>query len=129
MSRSNYLVALVPLMPLCCSTSQLRKLYPGHTVVASQAGATNILAYPAAYVQSLRPDLMVSESVFVPFARRMGTPGVLVERVKYGCFDVVWEVRRVSVSAWTLNEFLPEIYLQTLRRKSRFLSICVPIRC
>ena len=35
---------------------------------------------------------MVSESIFVPFARRMGTPGVVVEQVTYGCFHVVWEV-------------------------------------
>ena len=77
---------------LCCSTSTLRNLYPGHTVVASQAGVASILGYPAAYVQSLRPDLMVSESIFVPFARRIGTPGVLVELVSYGCFHVVWEV-------------------------------------
>jgi len=74
------------------STSTLRKLYPGHTIVASDAGSANILSYPAAYVQSLRPDLMISESVFVPFARRMGTPGALVELVSYGCFHVVWEV-------------------------------------
>ena len=85
----------ISLNSLYCSTSELRKLHPGHTVVASQTGGTDILSYPGAYVQSLRPDLMVSESIFVPFARRMGAPGVLVERVAYGCFYVVWEVRRL----------------------------------
>lgn len=91
-SRTYYPVVLTSLSSLYCRTSELRKLYPGHTVVASQTWTTNILGYPAAYIQSLRPDLMVSESIFVPFARRMGTPGALVERVSYGCFHVVWEV-------------------------------------
>lgn len=91
-SGSYRLVARMPLNSLVCSVSSLRSLYPGHTVVASQAGNASILGYPVAYVQSLRPDLMVSESVFVPFARRMGTPGVLVERVTYGCFHVLWQV-------------------------------------
>lgn len=35
---------------------------------------------------------MVSENIFVPFARRMGAPGALVERVSYGCFQVAWAV-------------------------------------
>ncbi|KAF9780226.1 P-loop containing nucleoside triphosphate hydrolase protein [Thelephora terrestris] len=77
--------------PFIFATNQLRKLYPGHTVVASQSGVASILGFPAAYVQSLRPDLMISENIFVPFARRMGTPGALVERVSYGCFQVAWE--------------------------------------
>ena len=114
-----YLVALMSLNPLRCSVSSLRSIYPGHTVVASQSGRASILSYPAAYVQSLRPDLMVSESVFVPFARRMGTPGVLVEQVTYGCFHVVWEVRRMFASVKILTDFSPEIHLQTLCHKGR----------
>jgi len=97
-------------------------LYPGHTVVASLAGATNILSYPGAYVQSLRPDLMVSESIFVPFARRMGAPGALVERVTYGCFHVTWEVCKAPTSPRTLNKSPPEIRLQTLYRKGGLLK-------
>jgi len=77
--------------PFIFATTQLRKLYPGHAVVASQTSVASILGYPAAYVQSLRPDLMVSQNIFVPFARRMGTPGTLVEEVSYGCFHVSWE--------------------------------------
>ncbi|KAF9651126.1 P-loop containing nucleoside triphosphate hydrolase protein [Thelephora ganbajun] len=77
--------------PLVYAISELRKLYPGYTVVASPTGTTSVLGYPAAHVQSLRPDLMISESIFVPFARRMGTPGALAERVTYGCFQVVWQ--------------------------------------
>lgn len=91
-SRPWCINAFTSISLLYCRTSKLRELYPGHTVIASQPSNGSILQYPAAYVQSLRPDLMVSESVFVPFARKMGTPGVLVNWVSYGCFHVVWEV-------------------------------------
>lgn len=97
----------------------MRKLYPGHTVVASQTGVASILGYPAAYVQSLRPDLIVSQSIFIPFARRMGTPGTLVEAVSYGCFQVSWEVGSIFNGAKMLTNSPPEICLQTLYRYSR----------
>ena len=108
-SESCCALAPMQLNSLYCRTSQLRNLYPGHTVVTSQAGTANILGYPTAYVQSLRPDLMVSESVFVPFARRIGTPGALVERVSYGCFYVVWEVGSVSTNLRRLTQSFQEI--------------------
>lgn len=93
----------------------MRKLYPGHTVVASQTAAASILDYPAAYVQSLRPDLMISQNIFVPFARRMGTPGILVEAVSYGCFQVSWEVRSIFTDAkrWLnlLQKYLFKLFI------------------
>ena len=60
---------------------------------------------------------MVSESIFVPFARRMGAPGALVEQVAYGCFHVTWEVRKASADPRTVTEFPPEIRVQALHRK------------
>ena len=47
---------------------------------------------------------MVSESIFVPFARRIGAPGALVERVTYGCFQVVWEVWSATAYVRALNK-------------------------
>ena len=114
-----HLVVLVSLNSPDSSTNQLRKLYPGHSVVASQTGVASVLGYPAAYVQSLRPDLIISQNIFVPFARRMGTPGVLVEDVSYGCFQVSWEVRRMFTDVKILTKLPPEIHLQALYRSSR----------
>jgi hypothetical protein len=99
---------------LDCRTTQLRKLYPGHTVVASQTGVANILGYPAANVQSLRPDLVVSQNIFIPFARRMGAPGTLVEDVAYGCFHATWEVRSMFTGVVILTNSPLEIRLQAL---------------
>jgi hypothetical protein len=128
-SGLRYILALMSLNSLLnCRTSKLRELYPGHSVVTSMMGGPSILEYPAAYVQSLRPDLMVSECVFVPYARRTGTPGALVEQVSYGCFYVVWEVWSTSAGLRTLTELPSEIHFQTLCRNSRLPRGSIIIR-
>lgn len=64
---------------------------------------------------------MVSESIFVPFARRMGAPGALVERVSYGCFHVVWEVRSCpqtsDLSLILLKKYTFKLFIAKVRSR------------
>ena len=75
------------------SANALRKLYPGHSVVLTQGYGMNILGFPAASVTPFERTKLVTNFVFIPLARSLGIPGVLVDQVEYGAFDVSWNVR------------------------------------
>lgn len=75
------------------SANALRKLYPGHSVVLTQGYGMNILGFPAASVTPFERTKLVTNLVFIPLARSLGIPGVLVDQVEYGAFDVSWNVR------------------------------------
>ncbi|EJU03011.1 P-loop containing nucleoside triphosphate hydrolase protein [Dacryopinax primogenitus] len=69
---------------------ELRRIYPRHTIVPS--AHINILGYPHAMFRPLNPDQMITNTFFVPLARRASdTPGIVMEQVTYGTFMVAWD--------------------------------------
>lgn len=78
----------------------LRKLYPNHTLAMSSDYGLNILAFPEAYAKPLSPSEHVTNLVFIPLARRLGSvPGVLGDNVEFGGFSVAWKVGPCSALA------------------------------
>lgn len=76
----------------------LRKLYPNHALVMSSDHRLNILGFPAVYARPLSPSEQVSNLVFIPLARRLGSvPGVLADNVEFGGFSVAWKARPYSI--------------------------------
>lgn len=56
----------------------------------------NILGFPGASVIPVEKSPLVTNLVFVPLARSLGTvPGVLVDSVQYGAFKITWKVSNV----------------------------------
>lgn len=54
----------------------------------------NPLNYPGASATPLEKTPLVTNLVFIPFARSVGSlPGFLAEQVHYGAFNYTWEVR------------------------------------
>ena len=72
----------------------MRKLYPDHSIVAAYDGNINILGFPGAFAQPLSPADIISTVHFVPLARRLSRiPGVLVDSISFGAFNLAWDVR------------------------------------
>ncbi|THH11720.1 hypothetical protein EW145_g459 [Phellinidium pouzarii] len=67
----------------------LRKLYPKHSLVMSQDYNLNILGYPGAVSIPIKPDEVITNSVFQPVGR--GTAGMLLSSVEFGCFMTAWD--------------------------------------
>ncbi|KAI5124956.1 hypothetical protein M0805_007383 [Coniferiporia weirii] len=67
----------------------LRKLYPDHSLVMSQDYSLNILGYPGAVTVPLKPDELITNSLFLPAGR--GATGVLLNSVEFGCFRTAWD--------------------------------------
>jgi transitional endoplasmic reticulum ATPase len=72
------------------SAEALRSLYPNHSLVMTQ---TNLLGFPEVQVAPLEKTPLITNLLFVPVARSLGTvPGVLVDQVKFGAFQLTWKV-------------------------------------
>lgn len=70
---------------------ELKKLYPGHSVVMSTDYGINLLGFPSAAFRAMVPDELITQVQFQPFARRLGqVPGVLVDGIRFGSFHVSW---------------------------------------
>jgi hypothetical protein len=78
--------------PTIFGANALRKLYPNHALVMSSDYGLNILGFPAVYARPLSPSEQVSNLVFIPLARRLGSvPGILADNVEFGGFSVAWK--------------------------------------
>ncbi|KXN89597.1 hypothetical protein AN958_05464 [Leucoagaricus sp. SymC.cos] len=78
--------------PGLIGSHRLRTLYPKHSLVSTQAYDLNILSYPGLTATPLPNSSLITNVVFVPFARSLhGVPGVLIDQVKVGAFQVVWK--------------------------------------
>lgn len=76
------------------SADALRRLYPGHSVVLSTDFNMNILNHPEVVTIPVEQTPLVTNTVFVPVARGIGTiPGILVDHVQFGVFKASWNVR------------------------------------
>jgi len=54
----------------------------------------NLTSFPGASTLPLSPSELVTNVLFVPIARRLGSvPGVLLDNVVFGGFKVAWNVR------------------------------------
>ena len=75
-----------------CSIRKLREVYPKASIVPFTWGI-DLFGFPKAYLQPISPPELVTNAVYIPLARRMGeTAGVLVNSVRFGAFNVAWEV-------------------------------------
>ncbi|KAI0824726.1 P-loop containing nucleoside triphosphate hydrolase protein [Trametes gibbosa] len=71
---------------------QLRKLYPGYSVVGFNDWSVNILGFPGALARPVSPPDLITSVYFIPLARRLSQiPGVLVDQISYGAFQVAWD--------------------------------------
>ena len=52
----------------------------------------SLLSYPPAYVLPLSPNEMVINTNFFALSRKGPIPGVLLDGVYYGAFQLVWQV-------------------------------------
>ena len=53
----------------------------------------NLTNFPGASAVPLSPSELVTNVFFVPIARRLGpTPGVILDNVVFGGFNVAWDV-------------------------------------
>ena len=53
----------------------------------------NLFGFPGVQVTPLEKTPLITNLVFVPVARSLGTvPGVLVDQVNFGAFQLIWKV-------------------------------------
>ncbi|KAF8914171.1 P-loop containing nucleoside triphosphate hydrolase protein [Gymnopilus junonius] len=79
-------------IPAVTGAEALRRLYPNHSLVLTQGRGMSILGFPGASVTPVETSTLVTNLVFIPLARSLGTvPGVLVDSVQYGAFKVTWK--------------------------------------
>lgn len=72
------------------SAEALRSLYPNHSLVMTR---TNPLGFPEVQAVPLEKTPLITNLLFVPVARSLGTvPGVLVDQVNFGAFQLTWKV-------------------------------------
>ena len=59
----------------------------------TQGYGIRLLEFPGAQVTPLEKTPLITNLVFIPLARSLGTvPGVLVDQVNFGAFQLTWEV-------------------------------------
>ena len=80
----------------------------------------NLLAFPGAYAVPLETTPLITNVVFRPLARRLGsTPGVLVDQVHFGSFRLAWDVGLfsfISCFGTDVNDSMTEIRIYGLYR-------------
>ena len=75
------------------SAEALRSLYPNHSLVMTQGYGINLLGFPEVQIIPLEKAPSITNLSFVPVARSLGTvPGVLVDQVNFGAFQLTWKV-------------------------------------
>jgi hypothetical protein len=84
----------------CIRSDTLHKLHPGCSVVISES---SLFDFPDVVIQPIVPENIITTSFFVPFARRLGASGVLIDLVSYGAFRVAWDVSRSYCGAVGCN--------------------------
>lgn len=70
----------------------LRKLYPKHSLVMSQDYNFNVFGFPGAVTMPLKPDELITNTMFIPLARSMGASGILTNSIEFGAFTTAWDV-------------------------------------
>ncbi|KDR83952.1 hypothetical protein GALMADRAFT_219779 [Galerina marginata CBS 339.88] len=79
-------------IPTITGADALRRLHPNHSLVCTQGWGMNILGFPGASITPLKKNPLVTNLVFVPLARSLGSvPGVLVDQVQFGSFKASWK--------------------------------------
>jgi transitional endoplasmic reticulum ATPase len=51
-----------------------------------------LLGFPGALIQPLETSDMITNTLFIPQARRSGMPGVLLDQVEFAGFRMAWDV-------------------------------------
>ncbi|KDQ64302.1 hypothetical protein JAAARDRAFT_683411 [Jaapia argillacea MUCL 33604] len=68
-----------------------------------------VLSFPGAYVRPVAPSELITNTLFVPLARRAGAmPGILVDQVEFGSFHVAYDKYDFIVYAikWVSGMFM-----------------------
>ena len=59
----------------------------------TQGYGINLLGFPGVQVTPLEKTPLITNLSFLPIARSLGTvPGVLVDQVNFGAFQLTWKV-------------------------------------
>ncbi|KIM46377.1 hypothetical protein M413DRAFT_441472 [Hebeloma cylindrosporum] len=79
-------------VPSITGADALRRIYPNHSLVLTQSWGMDILGFPGASVTPLEKTPLITNLVFIPLARSLGSvPGVLVDQVQFGAFKIIWQ--------------------------------------
>ena len=73
------------------SKNLLAKHYPKHSIVAANPFAFRILGFPEAMIQPIPGSELDTVVSFIPFARRSGEGGALIQDIRFGGFNVAWK--------------------------------------
>lgn len=74
------------------SVDKLRKLYPKHAVVVTDAYDANILGLPGLSLEPLDLAPPISQPIYIPLPRSKDIPGFLVNSIIFGAFHAKWLV-------------------------------------
>ena len=72
---------------------KLREIHPKASIVPFGYGI-DLFGFPNAIIQPISPPELITNAIYIPSARRMGeNAGTLVNSVRFGGFNVAWQVR------------------------------------
>jgi hypothetical protein len=74
------------------SADALKRLYPKHSLVVTEDSLLDVLRFPGTQATPLEKSPLVTNLFFVPVARKLGIPGVLIDSVQFGIFKINWQV-------------------------------------
>ncbi|RDB22658.1 putative ATPase YjoB [Hypsizygus marmoreus] len=78
--------------PLLSGADALRRIYPNHSLVTTTDYRLNVLDHPAVLAAPLEKTPLVTNLVFFPFARAVGSiPGILADQIEFGAFKISWD--------------------------------------
>ncbi|EAU84381.2 ATP-dependent Zn protease [Coprinopsis cinerea okayama7 len=78
--------------PIAASADALRRLYPKHSLQTTRDSSLNILSLPGVAVEPLEKTPLITSLFFAPLSKRLaGVPGVLIDKVELGGFNISWQ--------------------------------------
>lgn len=52
----------------------------------------NVFEFPGAVTMPLKPNELITNTMFIPLARSMGASGILTNSIEFGAFTTAWDV-------------------------------------
>lgn len=69
----------------------LAEHYPKHSIVAPNPFAFRIFEFQEALIQPIPDSVLDTIVSFIPFARRSGEGGALIQDIRFGGFNIAWK--------------------------------------
>ncbi|KAF5322526.1 hypothetical protein D9619_000647 [Psilocybe cf. subviscida] len=79
-------------IPQITGSEALRSIYPNHSLVMTNGYNMSLMSFPAATFTPIEKSPLVTNIMFIPLARKLGTvPGILIDNIEFGAFSVTWQ--------------------------------------